>query len=284
MNQILQKMRAIKNRIINSGKKSFFRTLRTYHRISGKFSKSKTGINELELKDFWIKIRDNTLELPSPRLRKLNPTYTLIRPLEFHLKININKMKHFKSLLKWHDLKLERSVVFRNYSLGFFATLRKFDKPSLALNLPPTILSIDRKNINILKGLRINEEIIKILPYVKKKDRKKLLQVPVVKSPLHKYIFLREEIKLLREIIARQNKTSWVNIKIFEIYDKFHVNSYSNIKQTPGSKDLECALSPRAQHKKSEKNYYLVVGQRIDTGVPIKAIVDSADIKKGNFS
>jgi len=271
----------MRKRIVKFAKNSFWGTLRGYHRVLARFSRKKLDVNRLEIKDFSVKFQDDTIEIPAPNLRKLNPTYALIRPLEFHPKININRMQHFKSMLRWRELQINYTVVFRNYPLGFSAKLKSFDKPSLALKLPPRVLSLEKKDISLNKRLKINEEIVRVLPYVRKADRKRLLRVPLVKSPLHKYIFSREEIKTMREILARQNNTSRVNIKIFEIYDKFYATLYSNVRQASGSKNLECTLSHRREKQKLEKNYYLVVGQRTDTGGQVRAIVDSADIKKG---
>ncbi|HSA06599.1 MAG TPA: hypothetical protein P5556_05430 [Candidatus Gastranaerophilales bacterium] len=254
--------------------------LNIYYKTASLFAGFKIKSKNIEFAKFNVNFTlDNFLETPLPQLRKLNPVYVLIRNLSFHTQISVNKMSEFKTLLKWHVLNLINSIVVRTYPLGFSARLKTFDKPKLALKLPPKVLFIDKKDFHTIKNFRIHEEIVKVLPYVRKADKKIPVKIPVIKRPLYKYTFSREQMKLFREKVAQQNKTSWLNIEIFEIYDKFYTNFYSNIKQTPGSNDLECYLSLSAEKMNPKKNYYLVIGQRRDTGQSIKAIVDPSDIK-----
>jgi|GEM_PF-3063035 len=255
-----------------------------YHRFLGLFLRFRTKINRLDYDCFPIKIRKDILEIPFPGIYKLNPTYVFIRQLAFHPVVNIRKMQDFKSLLKWKFLDINYPVAIRNYPLGFIAGMGNIDRPKLALKVPPNILSINRSDLYLKKGLRINEEIVTVMPYVKKTERKKLVKVPIIKEPLHKYHFSREQMKIFREKIAQQNNTSWINIQIFEIFDKFYSNLYLNVRQSQGTKNLECTLSYLSANKNVKKNYYLVIGQRRDNGQSIKAIVDSADIKRAEHS
>lgn len=274
----------IKKRLAKHGEKVFFRTLREYHSFLSLFLGFKNEVNTLDYSKFPVNIKENVLKLPTLQLNKLRPTYVFVRRLDFHPIICINKMRDFKSLLKWNILDLSYPVVFRNYPLGFSARVRKFDKPKLALKLPPKVLSVEKEDIQIVNRIKVYEEIVTVMPYVKKKERKKLLKIPIKKEPLHKYHFSREQMKKFREKIAHQNNTSWINVQIFEIYDKFYPNMYVNVKQASGSKALECHLSPIAADKDYKQNYYLVIGQRRDNNQSIKAIVDPSDIKIPNNS
>lgn len=272
----------MKNYVIKLAENSFRGSLKAYYRILSCFSKPEFNVNKFEFEDFDVEFNEDTLEIPLPRMRKLNPVYTLVRPMEFHPKVSINKMRQFKSLLRWRELTLKSSVVFRNYPLGFSAKLRSFDKPELALKLPPKVLAINGTDIRLKNKVKTNEEIVKVLPYVRKAEKKKLTRIPVIKRPMYKSTFSRDEMRAIKEEVAKQNKTRRVNIKVFEIYDKFYLNFYSSVRQAPGSKNLECTFNSQVKHKKPGKNYYLIIGQRIDTNEHIKAIVDSSDIKKEN--
>ncbi len=265
-------------------KKIFSVFLRIYHKFLSLFLRFKIKINCPDFAEVPVSFRDDALKLPDPGLNRLRPTYVFIRRLEFMPEININKMRDFKSLLKWRLLNLDYPVVMRNYPLRFTAGLKRFDKPELELKTPPKVLFLQKEDIHLLKRLKTYEEIVTVMPYVKKADKKKIFRIPIIKQPLLKYYFSRMQMRLLREKAAQQNNTSWINIQVFEIYDKFYPNLYLNIKQAQGSKALECHISASASHKNPKKNYYLVIGQRRDNNQSIKAIVDSADIKKVEHS
>ena len=273
----------MKKYIIKFGKRSFSHYQKVYRKILPYFLKVKATTNKLDFAEFKIKFsKHDVLEFPCPKQHKLNPRYVFIKSLQFHPEIKINRMKDFKSLLKWNVLNLKQTMTLRNYPLGFSSKLKSFDRPELALKVPPKVLKIESKNFYIHGRIRTNEEIVRILPYERKMSNKKLIRIPIRKRPVYKHHFSRDEIKLFREKAAQQNNTSWVNIQIFEIYDKFYANLYSNVRQAPGSKDLECNFNFLARSKNPEKFFYLVIGQRRDTGQSIKAIVEPADIKKHN--
>ncbi len=255
---------------------------KTYYKLVSKLTGLKSGINKFDFNQFRIKLRDDHLDLPFPSLHKLNPNYVLIRNLSFQIEVSINKILDFKSLLKFKVINCNYSVVFRDYPLGFFAKLMDLDKPKLVLKLPPKVKSINSPDINLFHKIRINEEIVKIRPYIRQTGRKRLLKVSIIKTPLNKNYFSKEQMRVLREKTAQQNKTGWSNVKIFEIYDKFYPNFYSNIKQISGSKNLECKFSSFGYDVNPAKTYYLAIGQKQDTGQSIRAIVDPADIKKVN--
>ncbi|OGI01700.1 MAG: hypothetical protein A2Y25_06440 [Candidatus Melainabacteria bacterium GWF2_37_15] len=240
---------------------------RFYHKVLSFFSGLRTKINTADIKNFDVRFKDKDfLERPDVTMNELNPTYVLIRNLVFHPEIKLNIMQSFKSLLKWNELNLYYSVVLRNYFLGFEANTNKFDYSDIHLD----------------KNIRINEEIVQVLPYVRKVNNKKLFKFPFIKRPIHKSYFSREQMKDLKEKIAAQNKTGWTNIEIFEIYDKFHYNFFSNIKQIPGGKELECLPNISTLDQFPETMFYLVIGRKRDTGEPVKAIINPADIKKSN--
>lgn len=254
------------------------------HRFLSLFLRFKRDIHNLEYSELKVGLVEDALDLPRTKLNKLNPTYALLRRLAFVPEVNINRVQDFKSLLKWNELILDFPVLMRNYPLGFSANIKRFDRPELALKLPPRVKAIDRKDFLIARDLITYEEIVTLLPYVRKGEKKKIYRIPVIKEPVVKYHFSREEIRLMREKVAQQNKTGWLSIEIYEVYDKFFPNLYHNIRQVPGTRALECYLSQVASTKNPKKNYYLIIGHRRDTGQSIKAIVDPADIKTNENS
>ncbi len=231
-----------------------------------RFQGLKPKINILKFTDFEVNYNEGMLEFPEPAFNSLSQTYVLIRDLLFNPEVKINVMQSFKSLLKWKDLNLYCSTVIRDYPLGF-------EVSTVEINYPE--IHMDTK-------VKIYEEIVQILPYVRKVRHKDLFSIPIIKRPVYKSYFTREQMKLIREKTAEQNKTGWANIEVFEIYDKFHYNFFLSIKQVPGSKELECKANRALLDRAPEKSYYLIIGRKRDSLEPVRAIVNPADIKQDN--
>ncbi|NLF82356.1 MAG: hypothetical protein GX568_00025 [Candidatus Gastranaerophilales bacterium] len=252
---------------------------KAYYKLISLISGFRTTSQKLDFAVIEPGLRKEDLELSLPKLRKLNPSYVLIRELTSKPEVTVNKLEDAGTTVKCRTITFNYPMVFRNYPLKLAVEVKEFNSPQLALKLPPRVLAVDSKDISFSKTLRMYEEIVQVKPYVRKIDRKRMFSVPVIKQPLYKNTFSREQMKIIREKVAQQNNAGWANIQIFEIYDKFCPGFYSNVKQEPGTKNIECTLSPTASGRVSEKTYYLVIGQRKDNRQPVKAIIDSADIK-----
>lgn len=252
---------------------------KAYYKLISLISGFRAVSQRLDFAVIEPRLRKEDIEFSLPRLRKLNPSYVLIRELTSKPEVTVNKLEDAGTKVKCRAVTFNYPIVFRNYPIKLKAEVKEFNAPQLALKLPPRVLSVDNKEIAFSRTLRMYEEIVQVKPYVRKIDRKRIFAVPVVKQPLYKNTFSREQMKIIREKVAQQNNTGWANIQIFEIYDKFCPGFYSNVKQEPGTKNIECALSPTASGKVPGKTYYLVIGQRKDNRQPVKAIIDSADIK-----
>jgi hypothetical protein len=252
---------------------------KAYYKLISLIRGFKTVPQRLDFAVIEPKLRKEDIELPLPGLRKLNPSYVLIRELTSKPEVTVNKLEDAGTTVKCRVITFNYPVVFRNYPLKLAVEIKEFNAPQLALKLPPQVLSINEKDIAFSKALRMYEEIVQVKPYVRKIDRKRMFSVPVIKQPLYKNTFSREQMRIIREKAAQQNNTGWANLQIFEIYDKFCPGFYLNVKQEPGTKNIECSLNPAASDRAPGKTYYLVIGQRKDNRQPVKAIVDSADIK-----
>jgi len=230
-------------------------------------------VKSLNLKDFLLKIKSNALEFKEPEFQEINPTYVLIRNLKFHPEMKLKELPKFENIIKWKFLNLNFITVFRDYNLKFFSNLKCFLKEQLLLKKTDKVKYFEEKQINIAKKIKVTEEIIQILPYSRKVQKQKLFRIPIARSPLYKSYFSESEMKRFREELAQQNKTRWSNIEIFEIYDKFNVKLFSDIRQTSESKNLLCYPSFSNADMKIENDfYYLVIGKRRDTGELVKAL------------
>jgi hypothetical protein len=252
---------------------------KAYYKLISIFRGFKPKLRTFEFADFPIKFREEDLELPLPKLRKLNPSYVLIRELSSRPEVAVKKLEDVRTMVKCRVMTFSYPVVLRNYPIRFAPEIREFNTPELALKLPPKILSVEAHEMSFSRTLRMYEEIVKVVPYVRKSNRKALFSVPVTKQPLDRNWFSRDQMKLIRERTAQQNNTGWANVQVFEIYDKFCPGLYSNVRQEPGSKNIECVLSLTTAGRAVDKSYYLVIGQKRDSRQPIKAIIDTADIK-----
>jgi len=228
------------------------------------FSGIKPGVNTLDFAAVSVDFNKEKLEFPEPEMNKLSDTYVLIRKLLFDPEVKINIMQSFKSLLKWKELNLHCLTVLRDYTLGFEVSTGEINYSDIHLN----------------DTVKIYEEIILVLPYIKKVNRRDLFRVPIMKKPVYKSYFTREQMRLIREKTAEQNKTGWTNIEIFEIYNKFHYNFFLSIKQVSGSKELECMPDKSLLDRSPDKSYYLVIGRKRDSGTPVRAIINPADINQ----
>ncbi len=248
-----------------------------FEKAYGKLLSKLTGLNakceSLIFDEFNLDINSDALEIKKIEFHELYPTYAFIRNIEFNPLIKINILQKFENLIKWKISRLDFLIVMRNYPLQILSRLKGIAGKIFFLN-NPEIQSFPEKEININKKIKIMEEIIKILPYTKEIKRQKLFRMPISRTPLHKLCFPDSEIRRFREDLATQNKTRWTNVDIIEIYDKFNVKIFSDIKQISGSKNL--LLYPSFANSKSFNTdvdfYYLIIGRRKDNSELIRAL------------
>lgn len=247
---------------------------RAYFKLLSKINGFNPAVNSPDFTDFWLKINFDTLEFKEPEILEINPTYVLIRNLKFHpAEIIIKELQMFENFVKWKSLNLNFTLIFRDYPLKFLANLKQFTREKLFFKIPDKVRTFDEKQINIAKKIKITEEILQILPYTKKIDKQKLFRLPIARSPLYKSYFPDSEMKRFREELAAQNKTRWSNVEIMEIYDKFNVKLFSDIRQTSASRNLLCYPSfSNADMKIDDDFYYLIIGKRRDTSELVKAL------------
>jgi len=245
------------------------------HKLLSLIKGVNISVKSINFADFPVNIELYDLEFKEPKIQKLYPTYVLIRNLKIHPEIiKIKELPLFENLTtKWKSLNLNFTVIFRNYPLKFFSKLYKLAQEKLLTKISTKVNSFDEKQINIAKSIKVTEEIIQILPYTKEIKKQKLFRLPIARRPLYKSYFPDNEIKRFREELALQNKTRWSNVEILEIYDKFNVKIFSDIRQSSGSKNLLCYPNySNAGMKIDNDFYYLIIGKRRDTNELVKAL------------
>ncbi|MEI8389784.1 MAG: hypothetical protein WCG23_07840 [bacterium] len=269
-------MNSFFNKTSSENKKSKTKKIfysRAYFNILSKFNGFNPQIKSKDFKDFYTKIRFNALEIKEPELREINPTYALIRNLKIHPEIRLKELPKFENFVKWKNLNLNLITILRDYPLKFISNLKQFSRENILIKISNKINAFDEKQINITKKIKITEELIQIAPYSKTLQKQKLFKLPIARSPLYKSYFPESEMKKFREELATQNQTRWSNVEIWEIYDKFNMKLFSDIRQTSGSKNLLCYPNfSNADIKIEDDFYYLIVGKKRDTGEIIKAL------------
>lgn len=254
-------------------------TIRKFLLFPVKLFAKRPASSSLNFSEFEVSFNKSMLEFKDPEFQELNPTYVLIRDLKFHPELKLTELPQFENLIRWKNLHLNFTIVFRDYQLNFLKNVKQFAQDVLKLAIPDKIKSFTEKQINIAKKIKITEEILQVLPYTRNMKKQKLFTMPISRSPLYKSYFPESEIKRFREELAAQNKTRWSNVEILEIYDKFNVKIFSDIRQTSGSRNLLCYPSfSNADMKMGDDIYYLIVGRRRDTSDLIKALSKPVNI------
>ena len=252
-------------------KKIFYN--RVYYKLLSTINGFDITVNSHNFEDSMIKVNFDALTFKEPVFQKLSDTYVLIRNLKFQTEIKLIELQKFENFVKWTSSNLNFIVILRNYTLKFFLNLKNLSRKIILINIPNKVRAFDEKQINIAKSIKVTEEIIQILPYTRVLNKQKLFRFPISRRPLYKSYFPDSEMKRFREELAIQNKTRWTNVEILEIYDKFNVKLFSEIKQTSGSKNLLCYPSfSNADMKIDNDFYYLVIGKRRDTSELVKAL------------
>lgn len=252
---------------------------KTFGKILSKFTGLNINVKQFDIPKNEIKINSDSLEIKKPDFNEFFQTYVFIRNLITDKSVKINILPKLENLIKWKVTNLNYIVTFRKYALQFFSTLKFIDTKKLALTFPQT-KNISEKNININKKIKIMEELIEILPYTKKINRQKLFRVPITRSPVYRLNFTDNEMRKFREDLASQNKTRWTNVEIIEIYDKFNIKLFSDVKQIPGSRNLLFYPSyvNSNLNLKDTDFYYLIIGKRKDNSEFIRALSKQASV------
>jgi|GEM_PF-2924533 len=244
------------------------------------------SVKENDFKTLQVEFNDFDCLAPDPPVfKEFNPTYVMVKEKKIDCNVNVKNLENCISIetpnilymnpitnkIKWikHNLGFLRTV--RNYSLSLQSHFHELNAGITALKIPK-VSSFSYDDIKLSEKVRVTEEIITMLPYVKMPEKNLLFKVPVIKKPLFKSYFSEEEMNKFRESLAVQNKTKKTNVRILNIYDKFSVELFSSIKQEGNTQNLICYLNSKLTALDKNKLYYLLIGQRKDNQITIKSL------------
>jgi len=246
---------------------------RAYFKLLSSINGFQTSVRTAKYKEFWLKVNASSLEFKEPEFQEINSTYVLIRDLKFHPEIKFNEIKKVENLVKWKFLNLNFTIIFRDYPIKFLLNIKQFAREKISLKLFDKVRSFNEKQINLAKTIKVTEELLQILPYTKNLNKQKIFRLPIARSPLYKSYFSDSELKKFREELAAQNQTRWSNVEIMEIYDKFNMKLFSDIRQSSASRNLLCYPNfSNADMKIDSDFYYLIIGKKRDTNELVKAL------------
>ncbi len=179
-----------------------------------------------------------------------------------NIKIKINDLEYQKPPIKIINLKDEFISIIRKYELNVFSSVKQCNFSEF-----PTILN----TVEVEKYPQIIDEIVIISPYIKNVSSQKTLDIPIQIKPEDKKNFTKTEIEQLKRQLANANKTAINNVELYLIYPGFLPENYRTIQQDEETKVLYCYFNQDNACKKCS-NYYLLMGARIDSLLPLRAL------------
>jgi hypothetical protein len=263
----------------------FFLLKQLFNWFLNKITGLSVNVNTYNVDNFSTFSSEQFLNFEAPLIKEVNPLYVLVKEkvIEPVIKINnlemflnnstvqVNEMPPVETNLKWKHSNLQCLCINRKYDLSIDCIHNESSVEDIFIN-PGDCNSFSYDEIRLVEKVRLTEELITIMPYIKKADNSTLLKVSVLKKPLAKSYFLHEELQRFKEILAKQNKTRSSNVLITSIYDKFSVDLFSAVKQEPSTKNLICYFNVKNPMIARDKVYYLLIGERKDNRVSIKSL------------
>ncbi|MEI7474979.1 MAG: hypothetical protein WCK67_09400 [bacterium] len=246
-----------------------------------------TTVNNENVLKFSFEIKNEDSIKKEINIKKLNPSYVLIRNKSTEIKTQTNEYKpsaNFKTplirrieqgliKLKWNYVNFSFITAVRTYNLELFAAINNPESENAFKKISCNLKEIDKKHFNLHYKAKIFEEILEMSPYLKSLSVKNISTLPIIKEPLMKSYFSFSDFDKFREALSLQNDTRKSNVEVSKIYDKLYIQLYQNIKPDDEGKNLLCYPSEPVNNNKKSKLYYLITGKRKDNGEPIKALL-----------
>jgi hypothetical protein len=268
--------------------KYFFRkTAKFFYKILAVLTRLKPHVRDDDLSHLIVKFNDASHLDTKPILREMHESYAIVRKKEIKPIVKLNASPtDFKvvlptikispsitSLLRWNLHGIDLLPFINKFELAVKSIMKELQKSDFCLLFKMKVRKIEDKEIKIKRKLKLTEEIVKFIPYVKKRHPSFVLKFPVIRQPLYKSNFQTAEMEKFRENLSRQAKTVRANIEIICIYDKIKLDSYASVRQNPENKELLLYLSEKEMKVTKEEYTYLVIGSRKDNKEMVKALV-----------
>ena len=266
----------------NSG--NFF--IHLYHKFLGLFfefdhtvyaiSRPKIAVHKLQKIKYTKKLHSNIIEIPQIKtnISKVQPPVfisycapSLLDKLKIHSNLN-----SFLEDLKIKQEKMKFMFIPRKYDLN--STLKASTKTE-NISLETKTNQITKKELYISRSLKTVEEILELEPYTNKYEIKNIAKLPIKKYPLKKERFSKEQLETMQTKLAVQAKCKKYSMSVENIYDKFPMDLYKEIKlEKDGT--VTCLLGN--SHEKTGQLQFLVTGKRKYDPQITKVFVNYSDL------
>ncbi len=247
----------------------------------------KSNVKNDNFSKIHVKFNDASHLDTKPKLIEMHQSFVLVKQKQIIPSVKLNNSPtDFKvvlptikispsilSMLRWKKLEIDFLPIVKNLKLGILAAVKEFQNKDIFLSFNLKVRKIDDKELRIKRKLKFTEEIVRFIPYIKKRPASVVLKFPVIREPLFKSNFNTAELERFRENLARQAKTVRANIEILCIYDKIKIDIYSSVRQNPDNKELLLYLSDKEVNVSKNDFSYLVIGNRKDNKELVKALV-----------
>lgn len=189
-------------------------------------------IKTYELKNFLYNkpIKNNCWKIPAVKtvvnsVPKIEVT-THISPSLISMLVIKNSEKEFFHNILIRDEKLNFTYAQRKYNLNL---INDFKAQTENLKLLTQLHKKYQNEIQIEKKLKTIEELLVLEPYTNKEKIEKILEIPVVKSPIKKNKFSEIQLSKMRTKLAIQAKCKAYSMTLENIYDKIPQGLFSEI-------------------------------------------------------
>lgn len=269
------------------GRKSFLGKafLHTYYCILRFFLVFDSCIYRVNINKFDVDTHDLSEMQQKPIINELFDPQLIIRQGNILPDVNVNRAENFDfrnivirheepiyHQIKWNSTKVNFIISSRKYSLDLASQVKLKQILDLKITKKLKTSAIPKKEIDINLKLTVTEEMIALAPYIRAFSKKKMFSFPVIKRPVYKSYFSKEETDFFREKLAKVGKTKRTNIELINIYDKFNRELYSSIKQDAETGNIVCYLSDKNPQTTDDKFQYLIIGKKRDDNTMVNTL------------
>jgi hypothetical protein len=264
---------------------SFLSLFVDYSPVVNKIEWENAYFHELKTLEISKQLKINKLKPQIVSIHNQNLNQSITEKCKKHeLHPNIVKINNFIEIfiekIQWFYRTINVQTIVRNYNVKIQKNSVKLNFANLLFESFPTKLS-DRDLI-ISRKLRITSEIIALEPYTHKSHFERFINWPVLKTPVAKSEFSKNQTDFFREKLASQGKTNKFNINILNIYDKFALGLFASIKQDENTSNIICYFDKNNKKISEDELYYLVIGVKKDSNQLLKSLVSPQEIETVN--
>lgn len=242
-----------------------------YHKFLNLFFDFDIGVYELVHPKLQVTKIENYKNFEEINVHELKPAKqkvktTKLKPNTFITYLMPSLLEQLK--LRDYTKNLFKFIKTYNTNMNFLCIPRKYDvllnkypqTNAPVLDFEPKTNKCTYKKIYIERSVKTIEELLELEPYLKKMPKDKILQIPIKKYPIKKEKLTKEQLEIIQTKLAVQEKCKKYSMTIENVYDKFPIGLYENIKLEKDS-SVTCNLEKNPPYNCKELQI-LATGKR----------------------